>query len=332
MTKQKQAESGPRGSMEHRWAVILAGGDGKRLMSLTRRLSGDDRPKQFCSILGAETLLDQTVCRVARVVNPERTFSVVTKAHESFYSAYRGGVPGAVLLVQPCNRGTSPAIVYSLVRLQEIDPQAVVGFFPSDHHFSDNEAFSDCVCQAFESAESHSDAVILLGIEPNQPEAEYGWIEPGEPLTARGPGLVFGVRRFWEKPSRAVAIELMRRGCFWNSFIMVGRVSSFLRLVGRTTPNLLRLFEAIVPALFTRDEEGSVHDLYLSIPSSGFSTDVLSVCPGDLGVLCSRTLEWTDVGDVGRAISLMTCEGIGLVPRMGNSPEQETARIATVAG
>lgn len=32
--------------------IILAGGDGTRLRSLTRRLTGDDRPKQFCALLG----------------------------------------------------------------------------------------------------------------------------------------------------------------------------------------------------------------------------------------------------------------------------------------
>ncbi len=41
-----------------RYAVILAGGDGSRLKHLTRAISGDERPKQFCSILNNETLLD----------------------------------------------------------------------------------------------------------------------------------------------------------------------------------------------------------------------------------------------------------------------------------
>ena len=32
--------------------VILVGGDGARLRSLTRLVSGDDRRKQFCSLMG----------------------------------------------------------------------------------------------------------------------------------------------------------------------------------------------------------------------------------------------------------------------------------------
>ena len=330
MTKETNIElAHPRG---HRWAVILAGGDGKRLLPLTRRLSGDDRPKQFCSVLGDRTLLDQTLRRAARIVNPERTFSVVTKAHESFYSAHGAGIRGAGLLVQPRNRGTGPAIVYSLMRLHELDPRAVVAFFPSDHHFSDDEALSECVRQAFECAERHATAVVLLGIAPDQPETGYGWIEPGEPLMAREPSLVFRVRRFWEKPPRATAIELMRRGCFWNSFIMVGRVDSFLNLVGRTVPHLYKSFRAIAPAFFTEREEAAVLNLYMSIPSGSFSTDVLSVDPGNLAVLCSKTLEWADVGEVGRALSLIRGMETAATARMDSAGGQETARMVTAAG
>ena len=147
-------------SRSHRWGSILAGGDGKRLLPLSRRIAGDDRPKQFCAVLGNETLLHQTQHRVFRSVHPWRTLLVLTKTHERFYADEITGIPSSRLLIQPSNLGTAPAIHYSLLRLCEMDPKGVVAFFPSDHHFSDDEAFGTHVDLAYDVAASRPRLVV----------------------------------------------------------------------------------------------------------------------------------------------------------------------------
>ena len=46
-------------NLAHRWGMVLAGGDGVRLRPLTRFICGDERPKQFCPLLGDSSLLQQ---------------------------------------------------------------------------------------------------------------------------------------------------------------------------------------------------------------------------------------------------------------------------------
>jgi mannose-1-phosphate guanylyltransferase len=69
------------------WAVVLAGGDGTRLRSLTQLISGEDRPKQFCHVYGDKTLLAHTRARLAGTIHPERTAFVLVKNHERFIEA-----------------------------------------------------------------------------------------------------------------------------------------------------------------------------------------------------------------------------------------------------
>ena len=104
---------------------------------------------------------------------------------------------------------------------RELDPGAVVGFFPSDHYFADDDAFVAHVESAFRAAESGLRQVVLLGIVPNGPEVDYGWIEPGVPLLTRASNSVFRVRRFWDEAfSRSrlrataarLALEQLRHG------------------------------------------------------------------------------------------------------------------------
>lgn len=125
----------PNGS--DRWAVVLAGGDGVRLRSLTRRITGDERPKQFCRILGGRTLLEQTRRRAGLAVTSDRIVPVVTRAHEQFYAAPLADLPERQLAVQPENRGTGAAILYALLRIAALAPTGRVVVLPSDHYVSD---------------------------------------------------------------------------------------------------------------------------------------------------------------------------------------------------
>ena len=64
----------------HLWAVMLAGGDGVRLRNLTMRIVGDDRPRQFCPIVGSESLLRQTRARLDPLFSSDRQVFVVSYA------------------------------------------------------------------------------------------------------------------------------------------------------------------------------------------------------------------------------------------------------------
>jgi mannose-1-phosphate guanylyltransferase len=293
---------------EHEWAVILAGGDGTRLKSLTRKIAGDERPKQFCRVAGRATLLEETQRRAALEMARERTVYVVNQIHEPYYAPILGVEPAANLVIQPRNAGTAPAILYSLLRICALDSDAIVALFPSDHYISDSRKFMAHVRIALDSARRRADLVILLGVEPESPEVEYGWIEPtGSP---QGHARVFGVRRFWEKPNAMLAQVLQLRGCPWNNFVLIASARALIEKIETAAPDLYRDFARVSSLLGTDAEAKAIDLLYGRLEEINFSDQVLSRCPDRLAVLKVAGVRWNDLGEAKRVMASLAIAGV----------------------
>lgn len=301
---------------EERWAVILAGGDGTRLRPLTQLLSGDQRPKQFCRILGQSTLLGETVDRLGETIEPRSTVFVVSRHHEPFYRDELQTVPASLVIEQPLNRGTTAAVAAALIRIRHLaaseDP--LVGLFPADHSYADCAALNRTLARAFAAAKSPTRRVVLVGARATAPETDFGWIEPGEELPGRARwspsvGRLHTVTRFVEKPSSDVAARLFERGCWWNTFISIGRVSAFVELLRAAVPQIWEPFEAVANAPLPRHAELS-RALYATLPGSDFSRDVLMAQPHRLSVVGPLDAGWTDLGQPHRVLQTMAMRGV----------------------
>lgn len=286
--------------MRNQWAIILAGGDGTRLQSMTRAITGDNRPKQFVPVIGRSTLLDQTRRRVALSFDTGRTAIVVTQKHRRFYEPLANEIAPGQLLEQPVNKGTAPAILYALLHVASKSPNAIVALFPSDHFFADDEEFMSHIDIAIDAVKVQPESVMLLGITPTAPETEYGWIEPEPSILASAEKSITRVRKFWEKPNSNLASSLMKRGCLWNSFVMVGRVDALLKITRAALPELYAAFA----------ETEALAEVYSRIDDSNFSHEVLAARPQDLMVMRVGDVGWSDLGEPNRVLSTLARIGV----------------------
>ena len=306
-----------------RWAVILAGGNGSRIQTLTRLVAGDERPKQFCRLVGNETLLAATRARIAQTVASDHTLCVVTSHHESFYrSEFKEEDDWTRLVEQPVNRGTGIAIAYAVTRVEDLDHNGILGFFPADHHYDDGVAFRQVADEAYAVARLDEGRVFMVGAEADGPDVDYGWIARGArvpELTAEHTPLwISEVAGFVEKPSQGEADALYASGSLWNTFVLIGHVRAFRALLDAALPGLCDELAAILnlPEPYATAALGR---LYASPIASDFSRDVLSRHPNRLAVIELAASGWTDLGQPARALRVMASRGFR---------SSDTARLA----
>ena len=283
-------------------AVVLAGGDGRRLETFVHRLRGDTLPKQYVTLYGAYSLLDRTFKRVERLIPPDRIMTVVSREHLRYDDACRqlARRPKGTVIVQPQNKDTAPGLLLPLAYLRKRSAQALVAVFPSDHYVTNDRALMEHVETAFRTVECHPDVMVLLGVRPDNPENDYGYVLPGSSMAGDERSDVRMVSRFVEKPSRRLAKNLAQRGALWNTSIFVFRLQTLLDLMWCTAPVLALAFTEIAEAISTPREHEVIDAVYQTLPPVNFSRGVLEsvseMLPSHLAVLRVDDGSWSDWG------------------------------------
>lgn len=274
------------------WAVVLAAGEGTRLAPMTRRLYGEPLPKQFATLIGDRSLLQETVERLSALVPAARIVVVVPGGYELLARLQLARWPGLHVVSQPANRGTGPGILLPLAHVLASDPDARVLVVPSDHYVPNAAPLLETVARTAAVADERP--LALIGIAAESPETEYGWIRPGchlrEPLRA--------VEAFVEKPSPERAARLRAEGALWNSFLMVARGHALWDTAAARMPAQAR---NIVTSL--RDgARATLERAYATMAPANFSREVLETTPG-LAVAAVEGSGWTDWGSPRRVLA-----------------------------
>ena len=268
----------------HIWALVLAAGEGSRLRGLTRNDAGVIVPKQFCSLQGGPCLLQEALQRARAVAALPQVCSVVAEQHRQWWTPILSYLPEQNLITQPHNRGTAYGVLLPLLRIVERDPDAVVVLLPADHYLRDEKVMAASLRLAADLAESDRGSMYLLGMEPDGPDTELGYILP----TSRSRMGAQDVLRFIEKPSEIRARVLLDQGALWNVFIMAASVRT-----------LLSLFDAGYAAAMAamRGSEGAkLESIYRNLNSADFSREVLQGKESLMKVLTVPRCGWTDLG------------------------------------
>jgi mannose-1-phosphate guanylyltransferase/mannose-6-phosphate isomerase len=269
--------------------VVLSGGSGTRLWPMSRTLY----PKQLLTLLGRDSLLQQTVLRVADleqfsapllVANEEHRFIIAEQLREIAAGPY-------ALLLEPVGRNTAPAACVSALVLSETDPAALMLVLPSDHTIGDVEAFLAAVDRAAMAASSG--ALVSFGIAPGRAETGYGYIRRGTALEING---VFAVTEFVEKPDAEQAAGYLASGEYsWNSGIFLFPAGLYIDELERFRPGMVAACRRAV-AEARRESDFIRLDKEAFAACESDSIDYAVMEKTRRAAVVPVAMEWSDVG------------------------------------
>jgi mannose-1-phosphate guanylyltransferase len=240
----------------HFYPVILAGGRGTRFWPLSRKR----RAKQLLALDGKQTMIQQTVARLAPMAAPSRFWIITNDDLRSAIARQLPKLPAKQMIAEPAGRNTAPAIGLAAFLLLRHDPDAVLGLFPSDHVIADTGEYRATLNRGIDIAAA-GENIVVLGIRPTRPETGYGYIEAGEP--SHDGALSMRVRRFTEKPDLATARQFLEAGnYFWNSGMFLWRADTLANALREHLPNTAPLLEKIAATYGTRKFADTFRKLY----------------------------------------------------------------------
>ncbi|MCI5147624.1 MAG: mannose-1-phosphate guanylyltransferase, partial [Candidatus Electrothrix sp. AR3] len=209
--------------------VILAGGTGSRLWPLSRELY----PKQLLSLIGEQSLLQNTLVRVNLlpdalppiiVVGEEHRFLTKNQVEElNLFPKYQ-------LLLEPLGKDTAPAVCgAALFARQQTQENILLLVLPADHLIARPDDFIEAVNTAH--IQASQGRLATFGIKPDHPETGYGYICRGEEGK---------VQSFVEKPDLATAKKYLAESCYlWNSGMFAFPADTLLKEFALHAPKIL---------------------------------------------------------------------------------------------
>ena len=265
----------------------MAGGVGSRFWPV----STEDFPKQFHDMLGSgSTLIQKTFSRLSKLVPVENILILTNTRYNDLVLEQLPMLNPDQVLLEPAMRNTAPCILYASLKIQKMNPDALMVVAPSDHWIEDETAFCNNLQQCFDFCEKE-DALMTLGIHPTFPNTGFGYIEFDKfEISA-----IKKVTQFREKPDYETAKSFLKSGNFlWNGGIFIWSVKSIVSAFEKFQPQMNSLFKSGNDSYNTDSEKQFIENNYAN--AENLSIDYAVMENANNVYVLPATFDWNDLG------------------------------------
>jgi mannose-1-phosphate guanylyltransferase len=277
-------------------AVLLAGGRGTRFWPRSRMRT----PKQLLNITGNQTMLRETMARLRSLVPSQNVWAVTNAEQAAAVRRELREVPASHVLAEPVGRNTAAAIGLAAVHLAREYGDALMAVLPSDAYIREAGRYRSLVRAALDLARTPGNLVVL-GIPPTRPETGYGYVERARVMARRRGAPAYAVRRFTEKPARALAKKYVQSGkYFWNAGMFFWRASTFLENLRKFLPATHDPLRELEKTIGTRQYASALGRIYPKLASISVDYAVMEPATRVAGSGCvwviPASVGWSDIG------------------------------------
>ena len=236
------------------YPVILAGGRGTRFWPLSRKRFA----KQLLPLNSTQSMIQETEARLSPLARAENFWVITNNDLRPNILRQLRQLPRKQIVAEPIGRNTAPAIGLAAFILYRQNPRAVIGLFPSDQVVLREKQFQKDL-KAGVALAATGENIVVMGVKPTRAETGYGYIETGELYS----GNILRVRRFREKPEKALAEKFVAAGnFFWNSGIFLWSAATLVNALRQYLPATAANLEKIAAARGTAKFEATFRRLY----------------------------------------------------------------------
>ena len=272
------------------YAILMAGGVGSRFWPV----STSDFPKQFHDMLGSgETLIQKTFSRLSKVIPVENILILTNQNYNHLVLEQLPQVKQEQILLEPTMRNTAPCILYASLKIQKINPDAVMVVAPSDHWIENEDAFSRNLIECFDFS-SKENVLLTLGIKPTFPNTGFGYIEYDKTDNNN----IKKVFQFREKPDYLTAKSFIDSGNFlWNGGIFIWSVKAITDAFEKFQPAMNILFQKGIESYNTTNEAAFIENNYAL--ADNISIDYAVMEKSKNVYVLPASFDWNDLGTWG---------------------------------
>lgn len=294
--------------------VIIAGGSGQRFWPLSRK----SLPKQCIAISSDKPMIQETVERLDKIFKK----NIYISTGEHLAQAIKNILPNVNFILEPMPKNTAACVGLSAAYLFSKDEDAVMFVETSDHVYNDEKLYLKHVEFSLNCAKQ-TDKIILLGINPTNPNTGYGYINVGDIINSefsldKNINL-HKINEFKEKPTLEIAKDYLQKGNFlWNSGMLASKCSVILEEIKKYLPDLHKSLMKIIEFNF---DKKILYDEFLNLDKVSFDNGILEKSNG---VLCVNSkMHWDDVGDLSSFERFLESDSNGNVC-IGNTKQIES--------